>query len=140
MWYGFQSCTGRHRSRGEFVRLPEGVEQPYEHLRKHYFVWIFFRLVFMFSECLRVQLVLFSSVVVYRVIPLLLSHYEIFSLSAQEQCCDSRNVAQKRSHCALTALSRPCHVRARLIWVLIGSEIHRQAFASHPLHRHGCHG
>ncbi|KAH9997548.1 hypothetical protein BJV77DRAFT_42670 [Russula vinacea] len=80
----------------------------------------------MFSECFGVLLVLFSSFVVYRVIPLLLSHSEIFFLSAQEQCCDSKNVAQKRSHCALPSLS----LFGKADLVLIGSEIHRQPFAS----------
>jgi hypothetical protein len=68
---------------------------------------------------LGVLLVLFSSFVVYRVILFLLSHYENLSpLSAQVQCRDSKNVAQKRSPV-------PVIVRARPIWVLIGSEIHR---------------
>ena len=65
MQYGFQPYAGRRRSRGEFVRLPEGAEQPFERLRKHYFGWIFFWLVFMFSESFGfgLLLALFSFVV-----------------------------------------------------------------------------
>jgi hypothetical protein len=64
---------------------------------------------------------LFSSFVIHRVTPLLLSHYENLSLlSTQVQCRDSKNVAQGRSPI-------PVLVRAEPTRVLIGSEIHLSA-------------
>jgi hypothetical protein len=64
----------------------------------------------MFSESFGFGLLLslFSSFVVYRVIPLLLSHYEILSpLSARVQCRDSKNVTQKRPPDPVIARTRP---------------------------------
>jgi hypothetical protein len=72
--YGFQSYAGRGRSRSEFVRLPEGVEQPLERLKGPSVLWmdLIIRLVSMSYEFLVTLDHYSQSFVVGRVTPLLL--------------------------------------------------------------------
>jgi hypothetical protein len=88
------------------------------------------------SSELRLLSALFTSFVVRRVTPLLLSHYEIISLlSTQVQCRDSKNVARKRSPVPVLVRAEPT--------VLIGSEIHLSPSPPPSPHAHlrlGCRG